>query len=139
MRAAPGLGGGLKWVEEERAALLAEVEAEAKAIHAELRKHELKKAKEAGGGGGGGVVAAAEEEGAPVGGYASLVREKTDAALRQLAEGAWLAFVRSKSSAAVMELFLRVEGHDYFSRDRLLSRLWGECVVATSPGPYALL
>ena len=70
------------------------------------------------------VVVAAPEERVPLGGYTALVRERCDAALAKLAEGPWLAFVRGKAAAAVMELFLKVR-RDWTRREWTLESCVG--------------
>ena len=62
--------------------------------------------------------------------------EKCETALKTLAETHWLSFVKGRTSNAAMELLLKIEGHDYFSRDRLFQELWPEYKRQSDAGGF---
>ena len=102
-----------------------ELEEEANAIWAQMQKEE------------GSSTGVADGLSEPVSAdVASMVRDRADAALKQLAENEWAAFVRGRSSASFLEQFLKTEGHDYFTRDRLLSELWSGYTVPSDAGGF---
>lgn len=48
----------------------------------------------------------------------------------------WLEYVKGKASSITMELFLKIEGHDYFTRDSLFKQLWPAYQIPTDAGGF---